>query len=543
MSKGYWESRSAQREMESQLIASKYLAKMDESLREAQQDILRQIESFYSRYAVENQVSIVEARKYLTAKELRDFKDIDLKRFREMSLLKNPEYDRILNATSYRARITRLEALNMQIEMRMAQLYGGVNGLQEYAYTGLTDVYKNTYYRTMFDFHKVGAFTGTVAATSNNTMKEILSYNWSGKEFSQRIWGQQESTRQTIRKELERSFASGRSIQKTTKAIMDVTDVSRSRVEALVRTEANFFHNAAAQESYGDAGIDRYEILATLDNRTSKICREQDGKIYKEKDYKPGETAPPFHVRCRSTTIPYFDESEYMEGEKRQSADGLIDSVSYEEWKATYVENEQIRNQESIGDHKVYPIKKSNVKWDNHFAIGKKGSEVLNEVHSNLNEFMNTKRLEKLFLIDKSTNSVAFELSGQSIDQVIFTKELIQALKSSKSNSLVLAHVHPTKTPFSKEDIRKMIDFKSISELTLEGADGSKYLLSRDLFKSSFLKSLSFYSNYDKIYWNIAKKYPDLEDELKRIDVWDDFLFEVNKEVANFYGMKFKKVE
>lgn len=337
MSKKYWEGRAAQREMESQLIASKYLARMDESLREAQQDILKQIESFYSRYAKDNQITLKEARKYLTAKELKDFKNIDLKRFKEMSLAGNPEYERILNATSYRVRISRLEALNMQIEIRMAELYGGVNGLQEYTYTGLAEVYHDSYYHTMFDLAKQGAFTGAVAATSDSTMKEILSYNWSGKEFSQRIWGHQEVTRQTIRKELERSFATGRSIQKTTKAIMDATDVARSRAEALVRTEANFFHNAAAQKGYSDAGIDRYEILATLDHRTSKICREQDGKIYKEKDFQPGENAPPFHVRCRSTTIPYFDESQYMEGEKRQSADGLIDSMSYDEWYEKYV--------------------------------------------------------------------------------------------------------------------------------------------------------------------------------------------------------------
>ncbi|MDQ0269949.1 minor capsid protein [Cytobacillus purgationiresistens] len=332
MSKKYWESRSVQREMESQLIASKYLARMDESLREAQEDILKQIDTFYARYAKDNKVSLSEARKYLTAKELKDFKNIDLKRFREMSLAGNPEYDRILNATSYRARISRLEALNMQIEMRMVELYGGANGLQEYTYTGLTDVYNNSYYRTMHDLHKTGTIIGVVAATSDSSMKEILSYNWSGKEFSKRIWGHQAATRQSIQKELERSFASGRSLQRTTKSIMDITNVSRSRAEALVRTESNFFHGLAAQNSYVDAGIERYEILSTLDSRTSNICREQDGKIYKTKDYKPGETAPPFHVRCRTTTIPYFDESVYMVGEKRQSSDGLIDSMSYEEW-------------------------------------------------------------------------------------------------------------------------------------------------------------------------------------------------------------------
>lgn len=337
MSKKYWEGRAAQRELESQLIASKYLARMDESLREAQQEIIKQIESFYSRYAIENQVTLSEARKYLTAKELKDFKNIDLKRFKALSLAGNPAYDRILNATSYRVRISRLEALNLNIEMRMVELYGGANGLQQYTYSGLAEVYQDSYYRTMFDVYKSGAAAGTVKALSNKTMEEILSYNWSGKEFSKRVWGHQEATRIAIRKELERSFAVGRSIQKTTKAIVDVTDVSRSRAEALVRTEANFFHNAAAQKSYVDSGIDRYEILATLDSRTSRICRKQDGVIYKESDYKPGETAPPFHPRCRTTTIPYFDESEYMEHEKRQSADGLIDSITYEEWFEEFV--------------------------------------------------------------------------------------------------------------------------------------------------------------------------------------------------------------
>ncbi|OKO89746.1 minor capsid protein [Geobacillus proteiniphilus] len=60
--------------------------------------------------------------------------------------------------------------------------------------------------------------------------------------------------------------------------------------------------------------MEKYEILATLDMRTSDICRSMDGKVYEVKNYKPGTTAPTFHVRCRTTTIPYFDESEYTKG-------------------------------------------------------------------------------------------------------------------------------------------------------------------------------------------------------------------------------------
>lgn len=334
--KAYWTNRAAQRELESQLVASKYLARMDVSLLEAQQDIMRQIEAFYSRYSIENQVTLVEARKYLTAKELKDFKNIDLKRFRSMSLSGNPQYDRLLNAVSYRVRISRLEALNMSIEMRMVELYGGSNGLQQYTYSGLAEVYQGSYYKTMYDLTQAGALTGAVSAISDKTMQGVLTYNWSGKEFSNRIWDHQSGALQTIRKELERSFASGSSLQRTTNAIMKVTDVSRSRAGALVRTETNFFHGLAAQNSYEDAEMDRYEILATLDKRTSDICQNQDGKIYNTKEFSPGVNAPPFHVNCRTTTIPWFDE-KYTAGEQRQSANGLIDSMTYEEWRDKYV--------------------------------------------------------------------------------------------------------------------------------------------------------------------------------------------------------------
>lgn len=331
----YWEERAEQREIESQIIADKYLARMDDSLRQAQQDVIRQIDSFYARYSKDNHITLAEAKKYLTAKEMKEFNDVDLKRFREMSMSGNPRYENLLKAISYRVRISRLEALNAKIEMTMLDLYGGSKGLQQYTYTGLGEVYESSYQHFMYDFAMAGV-PGTVKILTDETMKEVLTYNWSGKEFSKRIWGHQDDSIASVRKALERSFASGHSINRVTKEIMDMTDVVYSRAEALVRTESNFFHGLAAQNSYIDSELEKYEVLATLDMRTSEVCREQDGEIYNVKDYKPGVNANPFHVRCRTTTIPWFDESEYMEQEKRQSKDGVIDSIPYEQWIKQY---------------------------------------------------------------------------------------------------------------------------------------------------------------------------------------------------------------
>ena len=63
-------------------------------------------------------------------------------------------------------------------------------------------------------------------------------------------------------------------------------------------------------------GGDHYEIVAVLDSRTSEICRLENHEVHSVKEYEPGRTAPPFHVRCRSTIrpavksdkpSPYFD--------------------------------------------------------------------------------------------------------------------------------------------------------------------------------------------------------------------------------------------
>ncbi|QDQ01169.1 hypothetical protein FOH38_12290 [Lysinibacillus fusiformis] len=178
----YWESRAAQHELESQLIASKYLARMDEQLRIAQSNIIQQIEVFYSRYAIDNKISYAEAKKYLTAKELKDFRNITLQQYKALSLTGNSEYDRILDAIGYRARISRLEMLHLQIQMQMLELYGNTNGIQAYAYTGLTEVYENSYYKTLYDIATFTAVYQPVTKLTDGIMKNVLTYNWSGKD-------------------------------------------------------------------------------------------------------------------------------------------------------------------------------------------------------------------------------------------------------------------------------------------------------------------------------------------------------------------------
>ena len=47
--------------------------------------------------------------------------------------------------------------------------------------------------------------------------------------------------------------------------------------------------------SFGEVDVEKYEIVATLDGRTSETCRHLDGKVFDIDDYKPGRSEEP-HV-------------------------------------------------------------------------------------------------------------------------------------------------------------------------------------------------------------------------------------------------------
>jgi len=115
------------------------------------------------------------------------------------------------------------------------------------------------------------------------------------------------------------------------------TAVADNQVIALVRTSINQVANAASQQVY-EANQDitkKYRYVATLDTRTSSICRALDGREF---EYGKGPT-PPQHFNCRSTTVPVIDYDELgfapPPPAKRASAGGQVPAdVSYGDWLA-----------------------------------------------------------------------------------------------------------------------------------------------------------------------------------------------------------------
>ena len=116
------------------------------------------------------------------------------------------------------------------------------------------------------------------------------------------------------------------------------TAATNSQVAALIRTSINQVANTASQQVY-EANQDitqRYRYVATLDTRTSAICRALDGREF---DYGKGPM-PPQHFNCRSTTVPVinykelgFDPPPSVTKGKRASMDGQVPAdTTYGKW-------------------------------------------------------------------------------------------------------------------------------------------------------------------------------------------------------------------
>lgn len=136
--------------------------------------------------------------------------------------------------------------------------------------------------------------------------KMVVNQVWcaDGKNWSDRIWEHKGKLREELSSCLLDMITQGLSVDKVSKTIAERFGVSYSNATRLVRTEMNNIQTQAAKDRYIAAGWREYEILATHDSRTSKICREMDGKKFLFEQYLPGETAPPFHPNCRTTIIP-----------------------------------------------------------------------------------------------------------------------------------------------------------------------------------------------------------------------------------------------
>ncbi len=363
----YWTKRFEKLEEARLLNDAKYVTELQETYEKALSVIKKEMNNWLVRFAVNNQISLKEAKKWLNVQELKELQwDIDdyIKYGQEngMDLIWRKE----LENASAKVHISRLEALEVQIQEQIEQLYYN----EEKTTTEfIIDSYKDTYYKTAYEIQKGTNVAFKVAALDLGIIQKVISKPWTTDEqtFSDRIWKNKKSLINTLQTDLTQSIILGEVPDKIIEKISKDFKVSKNKAGTLVMTESAFFSSTSRKECFTNLGVQQYINIATLDLKTSEICRTIDGTIHDVKDFEIGVNAPPFHVRCRTTTAPYF-EDEYEFGE-RAARDPLTKktyyipkNITYNEWLEKYVYSDPETKKAFENDIKINKNKSSDYK-------------------------------------------------------------------------------------------------------------------------------------------------------------------------------------
>lgn len=342
----YWKKRFELLEQSQNQQGLQCYADIEKQYRQAQKQIEGQIAAWYQRFAKNNGITLADARKMLTSKELEELKwDINQYiQYGEENAINGTWVKQLENASA-RYHISRLEALKLQTQQSIEAMFG--NQLDSID-SAMRNIYTSGYYRTAFEIQKGVGVGWDFATLDEKQISKIINKPWAvdGKNFSERIWGNRQKLVNELNTELTRNVILGQDPQKAIDAIARKMNTSKNVAGRLVMTEEAFFSSAAQKDCFAELDVEQFEIVATLDSHTSDICREMDGKHFPMSQWEVGVTAPPFHVWCRSTTVPFFDDEFDSVGERAaRGEDGktyyVPANMTYKQWQQSFVEGDK----------------------------------------------------------------------------------------------------------------------------------------------------------------------------------------------------------
>lgn len=154
-----------------------------------------------------------------------------------------------------------------------------------------------------------GALGRSFILDTPNGARTAIDSIWcyDGEHWSNRIWKHKDALQQNIERGLLDAVIRGVPKDELVKELNKAFNVGFYCSDRIARTELTYIQNKAAADRYKANGVQQYEYLAALDDRTSQICTETNGKRFNMAELTIGTNAPPLHPNCRCTIIPIIE--------------------------------------------------------------------------------------------------------------------------------------------------------------------------------------------------------------------------------------------
>lgn len=454
---GYWEERQEDMYKAGEMKVNQYFSRLEKAFNQTRRELRKTVESFYFRYAEENGLSYAAAQKKLDAEELGELKDyIDL-------VMQNiGKYNQTVNNLSIKARITRYQALEAQIDAMLRQLYA--IDYQSEAEKTMQEVYEDTYYRTWYNADQYHGFHAEFAQVSPTVVEKLLEYPFNGVAFSSRLWKQKDHLQAQLMEAVTTMLIQGKHPSTLTKEFAKKMQSKKFDAYRLLHTESSFLMSEAAHAGYKEDGVEKYEILATLDSKTCGVCGELDGKLYEIGKEVVGVNMPPFHPLCRCTDVPYYDDTptEDLTRVARDPETGKIYEVpadmTWKEWKKKYVkDNQKIFSSISMERGRYNEEAEFKIPISN---VSKEILETISNACKDVIRLGAKDGKEHGFTINILSGEKQYYTSGTAGE--VFGKEFFEYLQKQPENSVISIHNHADNRGFSYTDINTFVSEKAL---------------------------------------------------------------------------------
>lgn len=330
----YWEKRKAQEMFQYMMKAEDTADEIAKLYQKSSGYLSAELDKVFDRYKRKHRLTDAEA--YRLLNKLHDKTSIDeLKEALRAGGGTEKDILAEMESPAYQARLERLQQLQNQLDLTMQEVYKQekVRNTSHYV-----DLANEAYYRSIFDIQQRTGLGFSFSAVDPKAIDRVINSKWSGANYSARIWRNTRALAQDLKEELLINLVTGRTDREAAEIIANKFAQGASNARRLVRTESCNLANQMEMESYKECEIETYIFVATLDLKTSKLCRKLDGKRFQVSEQQPGKNCPPMHPWCRSTTICDISDDELAQMRRRArnpitgKNETVPASMTYEQW-------------------------------------------------------------------------------------------------------------------------------------------------------------------------------------------------------------------
>lgn len=323
----YWEKRALENKLSAIENEEDYLRRISSIYDHANKQIDEKLAKVYARYAKENNLTLEEAYKQLPKKMETEYKK-DVMDY--VNKAKDPSYKQYLLNQSIMHKHSVLDQLRTEMRSVIYDI-----DMEETGGKFLEKIFTDSNYRAQYSNNEE-AF----AKVDKQKIQNLLNENWSGGgNFSELIWKDREKLVKALDDIVMKGLATGDNYDKMSDKLAKRMDTSKSNAKRLIMTESARMENEGLLSYYERIGAKQLIFVATLDMKTSEICRAMDGTIIDIENAKIGLNVPPLHPYCRSVISPHYEGNEPGDRVYRDVETGKTKSGRYRTYKE-YLEEE-----------------------------------------------------------------------------------------------------------------------------------------------------------------------------------------------------------